>query len=502
MILRPVIERELRVAARTRQTYRNRFFAALGMIAVLLFILWESRSSNQARLGSETFSFLTFTALVLSLLAGFFHTADCISEERREGTLGLLFLTDLRSLHVVVGKLFARSIPALFALTTVVPVLALPFLLGGVTPGELQRVALVLLNALWLSLAAGVFASTLAKDDRATLILTFVLILLPTAIAPMLGDKRWSAFWIWDAATRDNVYGGRKADFWLGMLFQSLLPCLYVIMAAARARAIWRENPPNAVGEKARARWREWLSGSAAQRNAWRRSMLDENPALWLACRRRERTALLWSVLAVGLLWLVWIWFSEHRIEPLVSMFGSVCFHWILKITIAFAAARAIADEARSGAFELLFTTHLNPGRLIRGHLAGLVRSFGPPLALVIAFDIFFITVGRTDGLFVREFMWARIAVLLMDVLTIAVFGIWAGYRLKRSGKAAVLTLLLVIVLPNFAWMIIMAGRNSFVPIFMIWFAVDAVLIAIAVRNLKQLRARSAERFLPSSGQG
>src|SRR5688500_11945721 len=154
MILLPVIERELRVTARTRQTYRNRFLAALGMIAVLLWILYDSRAASQTQLGNDTFEFITATALVLSLLAGFFHTADCISEERREGTLGLLYLTDLRSLHVVFGKLFAQSIPAVFALATIVPVLAVPFLLGGITPAELQRVAVILVNALWLSLAS------------------------------------------------------------------------------------------------------------------------------------------------------------------------------------------------------------------------------------------------------------------------------------------------------------------------------------------------------------
>src|SRR5688572_20064148 len=80
MILLPVIERELRVTARTRQTYRNRFLAALGMMAVLLWVLYDSRGSTESQLGNDTFEFITVTALILSLLAGFFHTADCISE--------------------------------------------------------------------------------------------------------------------------------------------------------------------------------------------------------------------------------------------------------------------------------------------------------------------------------------------------------------------------------------------------------------------------------------
>src|SRR5688572_10226128 len=108
MILLPVIERELGVTARSRRTYRNRFLAGLAFIGVLLYAVLEGSSLSQAKIGNASFEFVTYTALVIALAAGLFQTADAISEERREGTLGLLFLTDLRSLHVVLGKLFAR----------------------------------------------------------------------------------------------------------------------------------------------------------------------------------------------------------------------------------------------------------------------------------------------------------------------------------------------------------------------------------------------------------
>lgn len=500
MILLPVIERELRVTARARRTYRNRFLAGLGMIAVLLWILWDSRGASQSQLGNDTFESITMAALILALLAGFFHTADCISEERRDGTLGLLYLTDLRSIHIVFGKLFAQSIPAFFALVTIVPILAVPFLLGGITPGELQRVALILLNALWLSLASGVLASTLVKDDRAALVITFVLTLLPSVVGPLIDNPQLGVFWIWDDATRDRDYlGGRKADFWAGMIGQFVVPCCYVAFAAARARMIWREKPPSAAAANRRARWREWMGGTAAQRKDWRISMLEENPALWLASRRRERTALLWAVLGIGGVWLAWIWFEHRRINE-IGLVASLIFHWVLKITFAFAACRAFSEEARSGAFELLFTTDLTTGRLIRGHLAGLARSFGPAVAIVIMFDALFLTFGRADGLSgLRTFLWGRAGVLLMDVATIALYGMWTGYKLQRSGKAAVRALLFVVVLPNLAWVFLLTGRSQFEIVFLTWFIMDAIMVGIALHNLNALRQRAAERFSASS---
>ena len=45
-----------------------------------------------------------WAGFVGSAIAGLVLTADCISQERREGTLGLLFLTDLRGPDVALGN--------------------------------------------------------------------------------------------------------------------------------------------------------------------------------------------------------------------------------------------------------------------------------------------------------------------------------------------------------------------------------------------------------------
>ena len=67
-----------------------------------------------------------------------------MSEEKREGTLGLLFLTDLRGFDVVLGKLVACSLRGAYGLVAALPVIGLALLMGGVTGFELWRLALVL----------------------------------------------------------------------------------------------------------------------------------------------------------------------------------------------------------------------------------------------------------------------------------------------------------------------------------------------------------------------
>jgi len=78
------------------------------------------------------FGNLTGAAVLYCLFSGVRATADCLSEEKREGTLGLLFLTDLKGYDVVLGKLAGTSLNALYSLLAVVPLLAVPLLLAAV----------------------------------------------------------------------------------------------------------------------------------------------------------------------------------------------------------------------------------------------------------------------------------------------------------------------------------------------------------------------------------
>src|SRR5438477_8359528 len=155
MTFLPIVDRELRVAARRPATYWTRLvFAIAGAGIVSLALLFAAAAQTGASgIGGWLFYFLSLLALGFSAFAGVFLTADCLSEEKREGTLGLLFLTDLKGYDVVLGKLAVTSLNAFYALLAICPVLALPMLMGGVTFGELGRVMLALVNTLVFSLA-------------------------------------------------------------------------------------------------------------------------------------------------------------------------------------------------------------------------------------------------------------------------------------------------------------------------------------------------------------
>src|SRR5262249_31211525 len=121
MTFLPIVERELRVATRRRATYWNRSVAALLATVIAFWMLMGYSSLGPALLGATLFSVLSKLAFLGCLFPGVFLTADCLSAEKRDGTLGLLFLTDLRGYDVVLGKLIITSLNAFYAFFAVFP---------------------------------------------------------------------------------------------------------------------------------------------------------------------------------------------------------------------------------------------------------------------------------------------------------------------------------------------------------------------------------------------
>src|SRR5882724_4428336 len=141
MSVLPIVCRELRLAARKRSTFWLRVVSAITAVVLasgcLLMGGWQGVGT--AQMGSILFYALTWTCLAAGLSAGLFFTSDCLSEEKREGTLGFLFLTDLRGYDVVLGKLLATSLRCGFAFLAAYPVLAITQLMGGVEPGQFWK---------------------------------------------------------------------------------------------------------------------------------------------------------------------------------------------------------------------------------------------------------------------------------------------------------------------------------------------------------------------------
>src|SRR5437016_3445446 len=229
MIFLPIVERELRAASRRRGTYWNRAVAALAAILIFGGALFFEAHQPPKELGKDIFNALAGLFLFSSLVAGVRYTADCLSEEKREGTLGLLFLTDLKGYDVVLGKLAARSLHTFYGALAVVPMLGVPMLMGGVTLGEFGRMALVAVNTLFFSVALGIAVSAFCRSAHRAVMMTLLLLFLVTAALPAFGavlafrdglPRPIEAWFLRPSAGRtyymawDAVYKTGRREFW------------------------------------------------------------------------------------------------------------------------------------------------------------------------------------------------------------------------------------------------------------------------------------------------
>src|SRR5688572_11618485 len=89
MTFLPVADRELRVRARQKATFRARVGAALAACLIIGFFLVTSTwRFSPAAMGKSVFWFLSGLTFLWCLFEGPRNTADALSEEKREGTLG------------------------------------------------------------------------------------------------------------------------------------------------------------------------------------------------------------------------------------------------------------------------------------------------------------------------------------------------------------------------------------------------------------------------------
>ena len=75
------------------------------------------------QVGPQLYLAVSIAALLYALVAGVLLTADAIPGERSRGTLGLLFLTDLRPPDILLGKLAANSVGGAYVLVGLLPIL-------------------------------------------------------------------------------------------------------------------------------------------------------------------------------------------------------------------------------------------------------------------------------------------------------------------------------------------------------------------------------------------
>src|SRR6266542_3029691 len=253
-----VAERELRAAARQKKTYRLRWIVAAGAFALLLWLGWAFDVFANRSAGPMVFQVCSVIIFLACLFIGAADTADCISREKREGTLGLLFLTNLNSAEIVAGKLCSNGLALIYPLLATFPILALPVLIGGITFGHFWRTVLALANATFFAMAAGFTASALsvrqfpAVGVAAGLALFFgmglsgVAVLIRKLGCPASVADTIAAF----CPFRSLIAAGNNprllGDYWFSLAAVAGMSWTWLALVAWRVGRTWRDRAKSA----------------------------------------------------------------------------------------------------------------------------------------------------------------------------------------------------------------------------------------------------------------
>ena len=142
--------------------------------------LGGSAAVASAQIGRGIFAALIIleTALVVALAPAF--TAGAISLEREKQTLDMLAATPISSLALVLGKLVSALTYVFILIVASIPLTAIVFVFGGVSPDDVVRGYLVLLATAVGMGSIGLFFSALVRRTQAATIATYFAVLAVT----------------------------------------------------------------------------------------------------------------------------------------------------------------------------------------------------------------------------------------------------------------------------------------------------------------------------------
>ncbi len=472
----PLIHRELLVNARKPSTRRLRVgiaLAALLVAGIFLFAMEKSRGFGVAYAGQSLFQILIWLGLATTGLFGVFFAADTLSEERREGTLGLLFLTPLRGHDVVLGKLAGTCLRSGYALLAALPVVALPLLLGGVTFTSYLRVALVLANTLFLSTAIGLMVSARTSDSVRAIMGTLALMLVLAGVpfwidaalaAPAAGFEIISSY-VSPAAALYIAAIGNSPDLWACLASQHVLAWLALALAARRTTRLAEAAPVVPKSKTAR-----WLSAARPTRK--QSQLRGREPIAWLV-QRRSRGPTIVALLALILVGLSLFWTRTDVSSTGIEFFSGASFfnaliYFIVLVWLTVHATRRTSDGRRQGEFELLLATPISVPEIIRGHWHGLVRVFLVSTVIIAAGTI----ISSIGHVLQMQQMYANIPAgsgaptaldylpqfvvtgifglvgVLTTLAAVAWVGLWLGLTGENNAVSAAKVFVMVVVAP------------------------------------------------------
>lgn len=440
----PLVGRELLSLSRKAWTFWGRVVTSLGACLALAFLAMAGDPSTIGLTSGRPVMVLMFFGLYFfATIGGVRSTYNCISRERREGTLGLLFLTDLNSRSVLLAKLISSSFQNLSAMFAVFPILAICFVAGGVDGRLFVQATLAILLATWMSCTIGLYQTCVTEDDHEAFSKSVRNVILYNCM-PLVSPF----FLLLAAVNGGNIY------FWLGVIPSFVGGWSFWRDARKQLARNWRGLPPkNRPPEKLVLKKPEpepglirWIEST---HSVFGKKCGDQDPNTWILSRYRDHRQV--SPVAIGRVILIvscLLLFVPLLNQDLDSFLTAYlvfmgCCRIIVIVAVCKIAPQGWADVLKGSGMEILLTTPLTVRSLIHSARKLLLGEFSHPLAIVLGADLLvlisallvegswsvkftqlLLTIGLTSSLFV------------VSLLALGSLGFWLGLMMNQTTSA------------------------------------------------------------------
>ena len=395
----PVFAFEWLTRSRRWQGYALRVLFVLALLAGLGLIWRSTTQQNQylttrqqmVQAGEAFFTTMRITQLALVLLAAPAATAGAICLDKSRGTLAHVMVTELTDGEVVLGKLGARLVPVLNLIACALPVSALGTLLGGIDPVQLSESLLIAcglaLLGCSLALALSVWMSK-AHEVMLVVFAVWVIWLMALPVCYMITPGNWAPRWLevsnpfWLSLAPSNVPGQTSmiepVAFFLSCV---LLSAGLAALSVRKVRPVYLHQSgrtPRPVRDSKLAAWYR------RQVRWWPGPSLDSNPVLWREWHRNRPSK------ATRVVWMLYIALtSVFSLKVIGDYQGSMAgarpdemaallnaFQVTIGLLLVSASAGTVLSEERvRGSLDVLISTPLTTGSIVRGKWWGSFRK-------------------------------------------------------------------------------------------------------------------------------
>lgn len=468
--------------------------------------------------GLHFFRSICWLNLLFISLAGISLFATPITEEKEEGTLGLLKLAGLSPLSLLLGKSTTRLISATLLLMAQLPFTLLAITLGGVTMGQIAAAYFALLAYMLLVANSGLLCSIVCKRSSNACLLNGLIILLlqvlpisvlplltSLAIAPSIRDP-WNVLEpvikILESLNRVSLPQRLETILLTGFSESPLSPQvgINVLLSAGLFVICWMTFDRLTRYEQASEPSRNWLKpgrrfwGTVRVNRAWK------NPIVWkeyyfLTGGPMGTIARLVAliVLCVGTS-LGWCFLTDRYNYESVGVIAMLVAVALLTFELSFYASRIFHDELRWHTFPTLTLLPMSTSRIVFSKLVGCA------LGLIPAVVVCCIGITFAPAVFAESFnspeAWGILVLFLLFLHLTALFTL----GVKRGALPLALAVLTFFSFCCFSWMAwipflivrSLAGSDEAVIMPIIYFGavLIAVLQVLISRGLEKVKSR------------